>query len=417
MLAISSFILVVSYLLIAWEKWPKVTVAMLGAAIMLILEHSPAKVVFSHVDFGVIFLLVSMMIIVHITARSGVFKWIAYEMIKLTKGNPKLILLSIGTFTAFFSAFLDNVTTVVLILPVIYAISKKLEISPVPILITTILTSNIGGAATLIGDPPNIIIGSAAGLTFLDFIRELTFVILIIFITSMALLIFIFRKELNFTQDQINKIKEINNSGTIKDKKLMIRSIITLGLVTIGFILHDTIHVDAYIIALTGASFLMLFETPKQIIHEVEWTTIFFFVGLFLIVGGFAEAGGIKFLANQILNLTGGDQKATTMLILWASGFFSAIVDNIPFTATMAPMIQELKTAMDIYPLWWALSLGACLGGNATIVGAAANVIIIEAAAASGHKISFMQFMKYGFIITMISLIISSAYLYLRFLI
>jgi Na+/H+ antiporter NhaD/arsenite permease-like protein len=417
MLIISSLILIISYIFIAQEKLPKVTVAMLGAATMLLIQRVPAKTVFSHVDFSVIFLLISMMIVVHITARSGVFKWIAFEMIKKTQGNPKWILLSIGLFTALFSAFLDNVTTVVLILPVIFAICKKMELNPIPFLITTILTSNIGGAATLIGDPPNIIIGSAAGLSFMDFIRELSFVIILIFTVSIPILITMFKKDLIYTPKHREIINEIDNKGTIKDKKLMIRSTAVLGLVILGFILHDIIHVDAYVIATLGASILMLFESPKQVIHEVEWSTIFFFVALFLIVGGFAEAGGIEYLANLMLKLTGGNPKITTMVILWASGFFSAIVDNIPFTATMVPMIHSLKTSMDVYPLWWALSLGACLGGNATIIGAAANVIVVEAANARGYKISFLNFMKYGIIITIISLIISSIYLYYRFLI
>lgn len=416
MLIITSFILIISFLLIAWEIWPKVTIAMAGASITLLLYQSNAEIIFHHIDFGVIFLLISMMIIVHITAQSGIFKWIAYEMLKYSKGNSHLILFSIGLFTAFFSAFLDNVTTVVLILPVIFAISKKININPVPLLITTILTSNIGGAATLIGDPPNIIIGSAAGLSFMDFLRELTLVISIVFVVSILLLAFMFRKSLILSKEQIEQIKNIDNSETIKNKNLMKRSLIVLGLVILGFILHDLIHVDAYIVAMVGASFLMFFESPKQVIQEVEWTTIFFFIGLFIIVGGFAEAGGIKFLANQMLVFTGGNQKITTMLILWASGFFSAIVDNIPFTATMVPIIQEMKPIMDIYPLWWALSLGACLGGNATIIGAAANVIVIETSARNGYKISFLGFMKYGIIITITSLIISSIYLYIRFL-
>lgn len=417
MLIICSLILIIAYIFIAWDKFPKATIALMGAAIMLCVDHIPAKVVFSHIDFSVIFLLIGMMIIVHITARSGVFKWLAYEMLALTKGNSKLILFAIGGFTAFFSAFLDNVTTVMLILPVVFAITKKININPMPFLITVILTSNIGGAATLIGDPPNIIIGSAAGLTFMDFVRELTFIICIIFVVSMIVLTFLFKKDLSFTQEQIEQVKNIDNSGTIKDKTLMIRSIMVLGLVIIGFILHDITHIDAYIIAILGASFMLFFESPKEVIQEVEWTTIFFFIGLFIIVGGFAEAGGIKLLASHLISLTGGDLKATSMLILWASGIFSAIVDNIPYTATMVPIIHELKSVMDVYPLWWALSLGACLGGNATIVGAAANVIVIEAAEANGYKISFMKFMKYGVFVTIISLIISSIYIYLRFLI
>ncbi|MDD3014696.1 MAG: ArsB/NhaD family transporter [Candidatus Gastranaerophilales bacterium] len=415
MLIASSIILVVSYILIAWEKIPKVTVAILGAAIMLVLSHTPAEKVFAHVDFSVIFLLVSMMIIVHITARSGVFKWLALEMVKKTGGNLKLIMVSLAIFTAFFSAFLDNVTTVVLILPIVFAVTRTLKIDPIPYLITIILASNIGGAATLIGDPPNIIIGNAAGLSFMDFVRELTFVIIFIFIISMSVLLFMFRKSLSVPDGFAEKLETIDNSRTIKDKKHMIRSVSVLMAVITGFLLNEIIHIDAYIIALLGAGILMLFETPKQIIHEVEWTTIFFFIGLFLIVGGFAEAGGIKLLADNLLKITSGDLKLTSMLILWASGIFSAIVDNIPYTATVVPLINQLKSSMDVYPLWWSLSLGACLGGNATIIGAAANVIVIETAHAAGHNISFWRFFKYGFVITVISLLISTLFIYLRF--
>ncbi|MDD3012995.1 MAG: ArsB/NhaD family transporter [Candidatus Gastranaerophilales bacterium] len=410
-------ILLVSYILIAFEKIPKVTIAMLGAAITLALGLIPPEHTFSHIDFKVIFLLISMMIIVHIAARSGLFNWLAIEILKLTKGNPIKVFASMALFTAILSAFLDNVTTVILVFPITLVIARELKIDPIPFLITEIMASNIGGAATLIGDPPNIIIGSAAGLTFMDFVKELSPVITIIFIVSTALLTFIFRKELISTSDLMQQAANIDNSKSIKNKALMIRSSIILILVILGFIFYDLIHIDAYIIALLGASILLLFETPRQILHDVEWTTIFFFIGLFIIIGGFIEAGGIKFLADFILKITKGNLQYTTMLILWASGFLSAIVDNIPYTVTMTPLIKSLNSSINIYPLWWSLSLGACLGGNATLIGAAANVIISEASDAAGHPISFMRFMKYGVLITIVSLLISSVYLYFRFLI
>lgn len=415
MLVISSIILIVSYIFIAWEKTPKVTIAMLAASLMLIISKAPSTRVFSYVDFQVIFLLISMMIIVHITTRSGVFNWIAIEMLKFTKGRPKLILLALAALTAFLSAFLDNVTTVVLIIPVTFLIAKELDLNPIPFLLTEIFASNIGGTATLIGDPPNIIIGSAAGFAFMDFVKELTPVVLIVFIVSITILIFMFRKQLLSTPDLMQKVQLLDNSHSITDKPLMIISLIVLLAVICGFVFHGIIHIDAYVIALMGASILLLFDSPKHIMNEVEWTTIFFFIGLFIIIGSFAEAGGVKYLANQVIHLTAGDLKKTTMLILWASGVFSSIIDNIPYTVTMAPMINELKHTMEVTPLWWSLSLGACLGGNATIVGAAANVIVIEAALAKGYKISFWQFMKYGVLITFISFVICTAFLYIRF--
>ncbi|MCK5177645.1 MAG: hypothetical protein KAQ92_08015, partial [Candidatus Aenigmarchaeota archaeon] len=301
---IAGIILFIAYIFIATEKLPKVTVAMLGAAVTLILGIIPAKNAFIHVDFGVIVLLVSMMIIVHIASRSGVFTWLAFELLKFTKGKPMYVLIALAIFTAVFSAFLDNVTTVVLILPVTFVIARELNIDPIPLLITEILASNIGGTATLIGDPPNIIIGSAAGLSFNDFVVELTPVVVPIFIICMAVIAFMFRNDLKTTPELMEHVSNLDNSKTIKDKTLMKRSIIVLGLVVLGFILHDTLHLEAYMVALLGASVLLIFEKPKHILVDVEWMTIFFFIGLFIIIGGLVETGGITFLANELLNLT-----------------------------------------------------------------------------------------------------------------
>lgn len=413
----AALILIISYLFIAFEKIPKVTVAMIGGALTLFLGLIPKEHAFHHVDFGVIFLLVSMMIIVHIANRSGMFKWFALEVLKKIGAKPKAILVALCVLTAVLSAFLDNVTTVFLIIPVTFIIARELQINPIPFLLCEILASNIGGTATLIGDPPNIIIGSAAGLSFMDFVKELTPVVVVTFIISIAILVYWFRKELVCKTELSKNIENIDNSKSIKDVPLAIRSGIILSLVILGFILHDLIHVESYVVAFMGASIMLLFETPKQILHDVEWMTIFFFIGLFIIVGGVIETGGIDILSRKLLEITNGDLKVASMLILWASGFFSAIVDNIPYTATMAPLIKQLGGSMDIHPLWWSLSLGACLGGNATIIGAAANVIVAESARAAGYPISFFRFMKYGVVITIVSLLISSVYLYFRFLI
>lgn len=412
----AGLILLVAYIFIAMEKIPKVTVAMTGASITLLLGLVSQKNAFQYVDFNVIFLLVSMMMIVHIAGRSGMFTWLAIKLLKLTKGHPKLVLFSLAGFTALASAFLDNVTTVILVMPVTFIVAKELEIDPVPFLITEILASNIGGTATLIGDPPNIIIGSRAGLSFMDFVKELTPVVAFTFFVCAALLVFLFRKELVATPEKMEYITKIDNSKTITDKPLMIRSSIVLLLVIIGFVLHDITHIEAYVSALAGASFLLLFEKPKHILHEVEWMTIFFFIGLFIMIGGVEATGGIHLLAQKLIELTNGSQKMTAMVILWASGVLSGIIDNIPYTATMAPLISELQNTMPIHPLWWCLSLGACFGGNATIIGAAANVIVSETSATAGHPISFLRFMKYGLLITFVSLLISSIYIYFRFL-
>ena len=414
---IANIILLVAYFFIALEKLPKVTIAMLGAALTIVLGIVPAANVFAHVDFGVITLLVSMMIIVRIASRSGMFTWIAFELLKFTKGNPKFVLISLATLTAVFSAFLDNVTTVVLLLPITFVIAKELKIDPIPLLITEVLASNIGGTSTLIGDPPNIIIGSAAHLSFNDFLFELTPIITLIFVVCTAVIVFIFRKDLHTTPELMKHVSQIDNSNTIKDKTLMKRSIVVLSFVVLGFILHDRLGLEAYMVALTGASILLAFEAPKLILHDVEWTTIFFFIGLFIIIGGLEETGGIAFLAHKVIEITKGNLTYTSMLVIWASGAISAVVDNIPYTVTMVPLIHDLNVSMNILPLWWSLSLGACLGGNATIIGASANVIVSESAAAAGCPISFFRFMKYGVLVTFISLVLSSIYVYFRFLV
>ena len=426
---VSASILLVAYVFIALEKIPKVTIALLGAAITIILGLvSQTKVIdgginsnyfINFVDFNVIFLLVSMMIIVSIATRSGMFNWIANELLRLTKGHPKLVLLTLGIFTAVTSAFLDNVTTVILIMPVTFFIAKQLDINPLPFLITEIFASNIGGTATLIGDPPNIIIGSAAGLSFMAFLKELTGVVAVILTVIVLLMMFIFRKLLKAAPEKMEAVANLDNSKTITDFPLMLRSGIVLLLVILGFVLHDITHIETCVTAMLGASFLLLFEKPKDILSDVEWNTIFFFIGLFIIIGGLEATGGIALMAKWILAVTKGSQEATAMIILWASGFISGIIDNIPYTATMTPMLLEIEKTMGAdytYPLWWCLSLGACLGGNMTIIGAAANVIVSETSAHNGHPIPFMKFLKYGVITMIISLAISSVYIWFRFL-
>lgn len=430
---VSGAILLIAYIFIASEKVQKSVVALIGASLTMLLGLLPfhgtvdktsgeyIRSVFDYIEFDVIFLLIGMMVIVHIASKSGVFKWMALELLKYTKGYPKLVLFALALFTAIASAFLDNVTTVVLIMPVTFIIAREFDCDPVPFLITEVLASNIGGTATLIGDPPNIIIGAKAGLSFMDFVNELTFIVTIIFVVCISILIFMFRNSLKTTKEKMEQISNLDNSQTITDKSLMIRSMITLLLVIIGFVTHDITHIPAYVFAAAGASFLLLFENPKEIYKDVEWLTIFFFIGLFIIIGGFEANGGISFLADKLIELTNGSLTAASMFILWGSGILSGIVDNIPYTATMAPLIAQVQHTLPYageghHPLWWALSLGACLGGNLTIIGAAANVIVSETAAVKGHTISFMRFMKYGALVTFISLVLSSAYLYLKYL-
>lgn len=426
---ISAGILILAYIFIALEKVPKVTIALLGAGITILLGLvSQTKVLdgvlnptyfVQYVDFNVIFLLVSMMIIVSITTRSGVFNYIANNLLKMTKGHPIAILAVLGVFTAVTSAFLDNVTTVILIMPITFFIAKELDIDPIPYLLTEIFASNIGGTATLIGDPPNIIIGSAAGFSFMDFVNNLTVVVAIILIIVLAILAMIFRKKLHASEEKMKEVANIDNSNTIKDKALLIRSMIVLGLVILGFVTHDVTHIETCVAAMLGASFLLLFEKPTDILRDVEWNTIFFFIGLFIIIGGVEASGGIKLMAEWILKVTQGSQEAASMLILWASGVISGFIDNIPYTATMSPMLVEIEKAMGAdytTPLWWCLSLGACLGGNMTMIGAAANVIVSETSAKHGHPMFFLRFMKYGVLVVIISLAISSLYVKLKYM-
>lgn len=426
----SACILLVVYSFVIFEKIPKVPVVLLGASVTIILgllsqdkgihDGFNPDYFINFIDFNVIFLLVSMMIIVGIVAKSGVFNWFANELIKITKGNPKMVLFTLGVCTAFASGFLDNVTTVILIMPITFIIAKELDISPMPFLITEILTSNIGGTATLIGDPPNIVIGSAAGFSFLDFVFELTGIITLILFVTIGILILIFRKDLVTTQEKMNDAISIDNSKTIVNYPLMKRSLVVLFIVILGFMLHDLIHIQSCIVAMAGASFLLLFERHEnEILYKVEWNTILFFIGLFIMIGGLEASGGIAMMAKWVLDMTQGSQAATSMAVLWGSGILSGIIDNIPYTITMAPMLLEIQKVMGVeytYPLWWCLSLGACLGGNLTIIGAAANVIVSETAASAGHEISFKEFMKYGALITLISLVLSSVYIYFRFL-
>lgn len=430
-IAFSTGILILSYLFIIINRVPRMTIVLLGATLTIVLgllsqdkglhgQFNPDYFV-NFIDFNVIFLLVSMMIIVNIAAKSGIFNWIAYELLKFTKGKPKWVLFTLGIFTAFASAFLDNVTTVILVMPVTFIIAKELDIDPIPLLITEILASNIGGTATLIGDPPNIIIGSAAGLSFLDFLLELTGIVVLILFISIGVLMLLFRKKLKTNPKKISYLTRIDNSKTITNYPLMIRSSIVLILVILGFLLQDVTHIQPGIVAMAGASFLLIFKkSQQQILHTVEWNTILFFIGLFIVIGGFEASGGIALMAKWLLNITQGSQNATAMVILWASGILSGIIDNIPYTVTMSPMLLQIQSVMGVeytHPLWWCLSLGACLGGNMTIIGAAANIIVSETASTAGHPITFIKFMKYGALITFISLGLSSIYIYLRFLI
>jgi Na+/H+ antiporter NhaD/arsenite permease-like protein len=411
---------VVVYGIIISEKIHRTIIALSGATLLLILGILAQTEAINYIDFNTIGLLTGMMIIVGITRKSGVFEYMAIKAANLAKGEPVKILVALAIVTAVASAFLDNVTTVLLIVPVTISICKALEIHPVPVFITEIMASNIGGTATLIGDPPNIMIGSAAPLGFMDFVINLTPVIIVIFIVTIFLLKIIYKKQLQTSEENKAKICAMNPVEAIKDTIILKKSLSVIGLVIIGFVTHQYLGLESATIALTGAALLLLLtrEDPDEILHTVEWTTLFFFIGLFILVGGLEKVGIIESMAREAVAMTHGNLTATTILILWFSAIASAFVDNIPFVATFIPLIKEIGVIshMSIAPLWWALSLGACLGGNGTIVGASANVIVSGISAREGYPITFLGYMKIAFPLMLVSIVISTIYLLVFFL-
>ncbi len=386
------------------------------------------------VDWNVIFLLAGMMIIVGIMKRSGIFQYIAIRSAQVAKGKPLAILLIMSFVTAVLSAFLDNVTTVVLTAPVTITIARNLKINPIPLLIAQILASNIGGTATLIGDPPNIMIGSATigtghELGFLEFIVELTPVVVVIFAVFLGMCAIIWRKAFHVTDEDRRKVMEMKAENAITDKLLLKKSLLVLGVVIIGFFFHGMLHLHPASIALFGAGLLFVITRPnmEHVFHEVEWPTLFFFMGLFILVGALQRVGAIAWVADHIRILAKNQLSLSCYLILWGSALFSAIVDNIPFVATMIPVVKQigaeitatspdLSFAQVMDGLWWSLSLGACLGGNGTAIGASANVVTIGIAEKEGYHISFTYFLKFGIPTMIMSVIISHIYIWLVYI-
>ncbi|ENQ3080477.1 ArsB/NhaD family transporter [Bacillus cereus] len=415
-------IFLLAYAGIISEKLHRTLIAMLGGILMVAFAVIDQKTAIHHIDFNTIGLLIGMMIIVSITAQTGVFGYIAIRAAKKVKGNPIRLLFVLGLITALASAFLDNVTTVLLIVPVTLNITSQLKVNPTPYLITQIFASNIGGTATMIGDPPNIMIGSAVKeLTFLAFINNLSLISFVILLVSLMIFTFIYRKKLKTTPELMNELLNKDERNEIKDAKLLKKCVFVIVLTIGGFFLHQFIHIETATIALFGAFLLLLMtgdEYLDRTLEKVEWTILFFFIGLFVIVGGLVETGLIATVAKKAMALTGGEVKVTTLLILWMSAIVSAFVDNIPFVATMIPMIKEMGSIgiTNLEPLWWSLSLGACLGGNGTLIGASANLVVAGLAAKQGHHISFMKYLIVGFPVMIVSIIISTIYIYVRYL-
>jgi Na+/H+ antiporter NhaD/arsenite permease-like protein len=433
-------IFLVSYAVIISEKIHKTKVALFGAAITLLskvlLQHEAFHDIDLGVDWNVIFLLISMMIIINIMTKTGVFQYVAIKCAKIAHGEPFKIMTIFAVLTAVGSAFLDNVTTVLLLAPVTLLIAEQLEINPIPYLITEALASNIGGTATLIGDPPNIMIASKAGLNFMDFIVHLTPAIIIIFIIWMAVWKLLFGNRLHVREELKVKIMSLNEKEQIKNPLLLKKSLLVLGATIIGFMLHGVFHYEPATVALMGAATLLLIsgEEPHEILAEVEWPTIFFFIGLFIIIGGIVKVGLVADMSTGMIALTNpqpDDMTVLAMVMLWFSAVSSAIVDNIPFVATMNPLLIDMihqvynlapGTATlehiqnpAMMPVWWALALGACLGGNGSPIGASANVIVIGMSEKAGHKITFIEFLKYGLPVMVLTVFLAMIYVYVRY--
>lgn len=416
---IAAAIFVVAYALIAIEPFDRTIIALLGALAVIVLGVIDQHEAFAAIDLNVIFLLAGMMVLAGILARTGLFEWLAVRSLRLSGGSPMRLLLILATITALLSAFLDNVTTVVLIIPVTISVTRRLGVTPVPYLIAQVLASNIGGTATLIGDPPNILIGSAAGLDFTAFLVNLAPVTVVIYGAFVVIAYFIWRKRLEVPTERREAAVERTEQATITDRPLLVKGLVVSALVFVGFLAHQALGLEAATVALLGATVMMLVGRidAHDALREVEWRTLFFFVGLFILVEAVVHVGIIGGVADWLAAQVAGNETMASLVLLWFSAGASAVIDNIPYTATAIPIVERLiEGGVPAQALWWSLALGACLGGNLTLVGAAANVVVANQAAQAGHRIGFFEFMRYGVVVTFASLLIATAYVWLVYL-
>ena len=429
---IASVILILSYAVLFSEKLNRAVAVMLGAAAMVLLGVLSYDQALKGIDFNTIALLIGMMIMVGIMEKSGAFQYAAVKSAKLVKANPRGILAVLGVVTAVLSAFLDNVTTVLLIVPVTIEITRKLKLAPYPFLLMEIFSSNIGGTATLIGDPPNILIGSALELSFTDFLFHLTPVVLAIMAAVVGMFVYFWKDSLTTSLKNRALVMNINEKDAITDFKLLKKALWVLGMVMAAFVVAHDIGFENGFIALAGAAVMLLLytmglphtqsdEKVEDVLRRVDWTTVFFFVGLFVIVGELDESGFLKKMGDYFVGVTGGSVKKSVYVILGVSAAASAVVDNIPFVATMIPTLKAMEEALGgreaMMPVWWALSLGACLGGNGTLIGASANVIVAGIAAREGHPISFLRFLIWSVPVMLLSVAMAGVFLYLEYFI
>jgi len=416
---IAGGVFLLAYALIASERLDRTLVALLAGLSLVLIGVIDQEEAFGAVDWNVIFLLAGMMVIAGVLRQTGFFRWLGVRSVRLSRGHPIRLLLAMATIAALLSAFLDNVTTVVLLTPVVLSISRTLGVSPAPYLISMILASNIGGTATLIGDPPNILIGSAAGLGFMDFVANLAPVIVVIFGAFVLVMALLFRNSLQVPDERREAALEGLEEAMITDRRRLVPALIILALTVAGFLAHGILGVEVATIALLGATTLLLVARVEvgEALADIEWVTLFFFIGLFILVEAVVRTGIVEGIADTVVEATGGDAAATVMAMLWFSAGASAIIDNIPYTAAAIPVVEQvIEAGLPSEALWWALALGACLGGNLTIVGASANVVVANLAERGGHPIHFGQFIRYGAVVTAGSLSISSVYLWWRYL-
>ncbi|MEU7002429.1 ArsB/NhaD family transporter [Nonomuraea sp. NPDC046570] len=418
-------IFVIAFFFIATEKANKVKVVLIAAGLMTVLGLTPGAEVFysehEGIDWNVIFLLFGMMVIVGIIKQTGVFDYLAIWAAKRSRGRPYRLMVMLMAITAIASPFLDNVTTIMLVAPVTVVVCNRLNIPAQPYLIAEVLASNIGGAATLIGDPPNIIIGSRAGLTFNDFLVHMAPVVVVIFAAFVLLAWVLFRRSFRYDPERLAAVMALQERRAITDPRLLVRCLVVLGLVVAGFSLHAVLHLEPSIVALVGAGVMLLIARVRvpEVLDEVEWPTLVFFMGLFVMVAGLVHTGVISTAGTWVIEAVGDDYFAAATSLLFGSAVLGAFFDNIPYVATMTPIVEGL-VAQTPDPatgqaLWWAFALGADFGGNGTAVAASANVVAIGIAARSGHRISFWEFTKYGIVVTVLSTLMAWAYVYLRY--
>ena len=410
-------IFVVALAVIASERVDRTKVALLGATLVLLTQTIDQDRAIEAVDFNTIGLLVGMMLMVRLTEATGVYTWLAIRAGQWSRGRPLAVVLALGLTTALLSAFLDNVTTVLLIVPITFVLADALDVDPIPLIVIEIVASNIGGTATLIGDPPNILIAGHTGLSFGSFIANLAPIVVVTMGVVITGLYVVFRSRLQVSADARARLMDLDASKSIEEPEEARRTVPILVVTILLFFFHKALHLEPATVALAGASVMLL--VTRQELHDaiagIEWPTLFFLIGLFVMVGALEETGALEEVAEGIASVTGGDRTAELLGILWASAFGSGVVDNIPFTAAMIPVVDELGGGGGDDAYWWALSLGACFGGNATIVAAAANVAASGMAARAGTPISFGTFLRYGIPVTLVSLVLATGYVMVRY--